>query len=108
MQGIQEGLESLSAGGIHPRTLIIDDGWQMTEVDDVYRDAKTTTATRRLGIPVLEGSTAEEFEESEQRVLASYAADKLPGGSEMSNVMPALADAGACPAPAARARVVRR
>ena len=28
-KGIQEGLRSLDQGGIRPRTLIIDDGWQV-------------------------------------------------------------------------------
>jgi Raffinose synthase or seed imbibition protein Sip1 len=48
MQGVAEGLASLQAGGIYPRTLIIDDGWQMTEVDEDYAAATTRTHTRGL------------------------------------------------------------
>lgn len=36
MQGVSEGLASLHKGGIRPQTLIIDDGWQMTQVDEDY------------------------------------------------------------------------
>lgn len=36
MQGVSQGLASLHEGGIRPRTLIIDDGWQMTQVDEDY------------------------------------------------------------------------
>ncbi|PRW33710.1 raffinose synthase isoform B [Chlorella sorokiniana] len=35
--GIAEGLKSLQSGGTPPRLLIIDDGWQVTEVDSPYR-----------------------------------------------------------------------
>jgi hypothetical protein len=65
----------------------------MTEVDEVYRDAQTTTGKRRLkGISRM-GSRGEDFEESEQSVLAAYA-DDLSGGSEMMMTMPGLADPG--------------
>jgi raffinose synthase len=30
-KGIHDGLQSLNQGGIRPRTLIIDDGWQVRE-----------------------------------------------------------------------------
>ena len=33
-----EGLSSLRRGGIRPRLLIIDDGWQCTDVDRELRD----------------------------------------------------------------------
>jgi hypothetical protein len=80
----------LNAEGIKPRVLIIDDGWQMTHVDEDYEGAKTTKA-KRLGFL---GSRGEEFEESEQAVLSAYA-DALSGGTEMMTTMPALADPGA-------------
>ncbi|KAL4419946.1 hypothetical protein ABPG75_007044 [Micractinium tetrahymenae] len=35
--GIAEGLRTLGAGGTPPRLLIIDDGWQQTDVDPAYR-----------------------------------------------------------------------
>ena len=31
--GISEGLEALKEGGVPPKLLIIDDGWQRTELD---------------------------------------------------------------------------
>jgi hypothetical protein len=37
--GLQAGLKSLGAGGGPPRLLIIDDGWQRTDVDEEYRPA---------------------------------------------------------------------
>ena len=37
--GIQAGLKSLAEGGCAPRLLIIDDGWQQTDVDEQYRAA---------------------------------------------------------------------
>ena len=37
--GIQAGLKSLVAGGAPPKLLIIDDGWQQTDVDEKYRQA---------------------------------------------------------------------
>jgi hypothetical protein len=90
VQGLQAGLKSLNAEGIKPRVLIIDDGWQMTQVDEDYEGAKTTKAKR----PGFLGSRDEEFEESEQAVLSAYA-DALAGGSELMTTMPALADSGA-------------
>lgn len=39
LQGVQAGLQSFIEGGIVPRTLIIDDGWQMTAVDEDYAGA---------------------------------------------------------------------
>ena len=36
--GLVEGLSSLQKGGIRPRLLIIDDGWQCTDVDREMRD----------------------------------------------------------------------
>ncbi|KAJ9514762.1 hypothetical protein QJQ45_028547 [Haematococcus lacustris] len=38
-----EGLSSLVSGGITPRTLIIDDGWQMTDVDPPSDQAPAVT-----------------------------------------------------------------
>ena len=37
--GIQAGLKSLAEGGCAPRLLIIDDGWQQTDVDPECRQA---------------------------------------------------------------------
>lgn len=37
--GIQEGLKSFTDGGVCPKFLIIDDGWQQTDVDEPYRSS---------------------------------------------------------------------
>lgn len=37
--GIQAGLTSLAEGGVPPKLVIIDDGWQRTDVDERYRTA---------------------------------------------------------------------
>ena len=42
MAGLVEGLSSLQKGGIKPRLLIIDDGWQCTDVDRELRDPSKT------------------------------------------------------------------
>ena len=36
--GLVEGLSSLRRGGIRPKLLIIDDGWQCTDLDRELRD----------------------------------------------------------------------
>lgn len=48
LQGVQAGLQSLIEGGIMPRTLIIDDGWQMTAVDEDYAGVLLPIAARPL------------------------------------------------------------
>ena len=35
--GVLQGVASLAEGGAPPRLLILDDGWQMTDVDEQYR-----------------------------------------------------------------------
>nr|UAD82042.1 raffinose synthase 2 [Trebouxia lynnae] len=41
-KGIMDGLKSLRDGGVPPKLLVIDDGWQLTEVDEPYRQAAAT------------------------------------------------------------------
>ena len=36
-QGLMDGIRSLSAGGAPPKTVIIDDGWQSTDLDSKFR-----------------------------------------------------------------------
>ena len=50
-QGVTAGLASLRAGGVEPRCLILDDGWQMTENDDDYSRAETKTEQWPLKLP---------------------------------------------------------
>ena len=40
--GLHEGLGSLVSAGVPPRFLIIDDGWQCTDVDRRFRQPPTT------------------------------------------------------------------
>lgn len=48
MPGINEGLTALREGGTPPRFLIIDDGWQCTDVDPSLRPALTPDDIPRL------------------------------------------------------------
>eukprot|EP00873_Tetraselmis_striata_P002585 jgi/Tetstr1/422849/TSEL_013640.t1 len=36
-RGLDEGVKSLQNGGVPPKLVILDDGWQMTEVDEQHR-----------------------------------------------------------------------
>ena len=44
--GLHEGLGSLVSAGVPPRFLIIDDGWQCTDVDRRFRQPPTTRTVR--------------------------------------------------------------
>ena len=46
--GINEGLTALNTGGTPPRFVIIDDGWQCTDVDPNLRPALTPADIPRL------------------------------------------------------------
>lgn len=35
--GIDEGLQALKEGGVPPKLLIVDDGWQSTDLDPALR-----------------------------------------------------------------------
>ncbi|WIA40450.1 hypothetical protein OEZ86_013807 [Tetradesmus obliquus] len=47
-RGLVEGLGSLAAGGLSPQLLIIDDGWQLTDVDPPYGKAPTAQLADKL------------------------------------------------------------
>ena len=49
--GIQTGLESLAEGGAPPKLLILDDGWQRTDVDEQYRQAGEFGGPKLLPTP---------------------------------------------------------
>lgn len=56
-RGLVEGLESLADGGVTPQLLIIDDGWQLTDVDPAYGKAPTAALAETLaaeGMPAAE------------------------------------------------------
>ncbi len=62
-RGLAEGLASLHSGGVYPRLLIIDDGWQLTDVDDgPYSRAPTSQLADRMKVK----GSAKEFVETTQ------------------------------------------
>ena len=78
LQGVADGLESLKQGGIQPRTLIIDDGWQMTEIDEEYEQATTTTEKRTLWL-------RDRFEEWNQHWGTKAQLPRPPPGDNAEN-----------------------
>ncbi|KIY97157.1 hypothetical protein MNEG_10808 [Monoraphidium neglectum] len=61
-RGLAEGLASLHSGGVYPRLLIIDDGWQLTDVDAGYSQAPTSQLADKMKVK----GTAKEFLETTQ------------------------------------------
>lgn len=61
-RGLQEGLASLNSGGVYPRLLIIDDGWQLTDVDAPYSKAPTSQLADKMKVQ----GQAKEFLETTQ------------------------------------------
>ncbi|KAL4457682.1 hypothetical protein ABPG75_012547 [Micractinium tetrahymenae] len=67
--GVEEGLKSLVDGGAPPRFVIIDDGWQRTDVDPQHREAAAAGCLHSdsaLGM----GSTVHEVEEAAAAMLS--------------------------------------
>lgn len=116
-RGLQQGLASLVAGGAPPKFLIIDDGWQLTDVDEPFRKAPTsvfadkitlkhegadqnqiiTTANEVLATTKgLLTTTEEDFFKASGSVLAP-AARVIQSGTSAGNVMPTLAGVGPSP-----------
>lgn len=79
--GLNQGLQSLVDGGIPPRLLIIDDGWQSTDVDASLR--QTTSQKLRLtqSMPELD-ETEGEFIEAELEML-QMSARNIPAGTAL-------------------------
>ena len=76
--GLHDGLQSLVAGGVPPRFLIIDDGWQCTDVDMRFRKPITTRSVPKLD-EIRQAS--DEFYDAELEVLSSAARDIVPSSS---------------------------
>ena len=74
--GLQEGLRALHRGGIRPGMLIIDDGWQCTDVDRPLRDPTQRPAALPDGVAI------DEFYDAELEMLRMGARD-IPGGSSL-------------------------
>jgi hypothetical protein len=83
---IMKGLSSLSQGGTPPRLLIIDDGWQQTEVDVEFREA--IEGERPAGSALIQSSAAgvQASSASGSGVAGVAAAGK--GGSSNCTLMP--------------------
>jgi Raffinose synthase or seed imbibition protein Sip1 len=89
--GIQKGLKSLVEGGTPARWLIIDDGWQQTDVDQTYRAKPAAPGTQARGTGAVSdagqntsaadglalGSAVHEVEEAAAELLAGPG-DQLP------------------------------
>lgn len=100
-RGLAEGLSSLHSGGVYPRMLIIDDGWQLTDVDaGPYSRALTSQVAEKMKV---QGTTKEFLETTEDdyynesaRLLAQ-AAKRMDIDQEIANVMPTVANVGEAP-----------
>lgn len=87
-RGLHEGLASLVEGGVPPRFLIIDDGWQNTDVDKRFRSPPTSRSMPKM--KQLQDASDEYFG-AEIEVLADAKKDIPPSSS-----------AGAAPTPSPR------
>lgn len=79
--GLHQGLQALNDGGIRPKLLIIDDGWQSTDLDSDLREDVSTKL--RLSEPNVElDETQGEFIEAELEML-QMSARNIPAGSTL-------------------------
>ena len=79
--GLHQGLQSLTDGGIPPKLLIIDDGWQSTDIDSTLRE----DVSDRLRLPEKNtelDETQGEFIEAELEML-QMSAKNIPAGSAL-------------------------
>jgi raffinose synthase len=63
-RGLTEGLSSLQAGGVNPKLLIIDDGWQMTDVDPDYNAPPMVQVVDKIKAP--EGPAKELLDDAKE------------------------------------------
>lgn len=74
------------AGGAAPGFLIIDDGWQCTDVDEPLRQASMQTQMlKQLNMPEAE-ETSDEFIEAELEMLSMGAKD-IPQGTALGTAL---------------------
>ena len=79
--GLHQGLQSLNDGGVSPKLLIIDDGWQATDIDSELRE----DVSKKLRLPeknVELDETQGEFIEAELEML-QMSARSIPAGSAL-------------------------
>ncbi|MEW5300241.1 MAG: hypothetical protein WDW36_003183 [Sanguina aurantia] len=84
-RGLHEGLDSLAAGGIPPRFLIIDDGWQSTDVDVAYRKAPTTELAEEMSDAMQLGREGSEIFASQEE---GYYQESLEVIAKTGKMMP--------------------
>jgi hypothetical protein len=84
--GLADAVQSLSSGGVPPRWVVIDDGWQCTEVDEPYRNIPTEQLKQQLLKEKAEKtgdvSLREAYLEGEMEALGQ-AAKEIPAGTAM-------------------------
>jgi Raffinose synthase or seed imbibition protein Sip1 len=86
--GLHQGLESLVEGGVPPRFLIIDDGWQNTDVDKRFR---TPPTSRSMPKNKQMQDASDEYFGAEIEVLADAKKD-IPPSSSAGALMPNMAE----------------
>ena len=79
--GLHEGLKTLSDGGTPPKLLIIDDGWQSTDVDVPLRKPLTSRIMMIEEMRESMEGTQDEFIDAELEWLARSAKDLPPSSS---------------------------
>lgn len=79
--GLHEGLRTLTEGGVPPRFLIIDDGWQCTDVDAPLRKPMTSKLLMSPEMRESMAQTEDEFIEAEYQMLNMIARSLPPSSS---------------------------
>ncbi|KAL4423584.1 hypothetical protein ABPG77_004624 [Micractinium sp. CCAP 211/92] len=84
--GLSEAVQSLSSGGTPPRWVVIDDGWQCTEVDEPYGNIPTEQLKQQLlkekAAKSNDAALREAYLEGEMEALGQ-AAKEVPAGTAM-------------------------
>ncbi|KAI3433391.1 hypothetical protein D9Q98_003207 [Chlorella vulgaris] len=86
--GLSDAVQSLASGGTPPRWVVIDDGWQCTEVDEPYRNIPTEQLKqkmlkdRNVGEKPGDAAQREAYLEGEMEALGQAARD-VPAGTAM-------------------------
>ncbi|KAK9820373.1 hypothetical protein WJX72_009606 [[Myrmecia] bisecta] len=86
-RGLHQGLSSLVEGGAPPRFLIIDDGWQCTNVDKDLREPPTSKIMPKTAVTE---DTSDEYLDAEMDMLY-MGAQGIPPSSSAGVLLEALA-----------------
>jgi raffinose synthase len=85
-QGLTDAVASLAAGGVPPRLVIIDDGWQVTDLDSQFKGWQEPAATLLrpggggAGAPPGGAMPRESYIEGEAEMISAVLRD-IPAGS---------------------------